>query len=126
MFRFHFLSSSDHERDALELMRRDHHRIEDLLVQLDQTTSRGEVMRGRLFTALKQQLVAHEFMEEQVIYPALRRHPKAKGLILESLQEHHVADLLVQELMRMPCRSEEWGVGSEMPRCGGGHHAPHP
>jgi hypothetical protein len=109
---FSFFSSHDQPVDALELMQQDHRRFLTLFDQLHETTRRGESVRTRLFASLKRQLVAHEFMEEQVIYPALRQHSAAKDLILESLQEHHAADLLVQELTRLPVSSEAWG-----PKC---------
>ncbi len=63
-----------------------------------------------IFTRLKETLVAHEAMEEEVLYPALKAHPKAEELTLEAYEEHHVVDLILEELQMTPFSDEQWGA----------------
>jgi hemerythrin superfamily protein len=96
--------------NALTLLQEDHVRIKKLLAEGESTTERGEKTRTELFGRLKATMVAHESMEEQVLYPALKAHPKAKELTLEAYQEHHVVDLVFEELERTPVTDERWGA----------------
>lgn len=96
--------------DALTLLKEDHARIKRLLEEGDQTTERGEKTRTELFAHLKETLTAHESMEEQVLYPALKAHPRAKDLTLEAYEEHHVVDLVLEELESTPVTDEHWGA----------------
>ena len=86
--------------DAIALLEEDHKRIKRLFAEGEETTERAEKTRTELFERLKTTLTAHESMEEQVLYPALMAHPKAKELTLEAYQEHHVVDLVFEELER--------------------------
>jgi hemerythrin superfamily protein len=63
--------------DALKLLTEDHDRIKKMLADGEKTTERGEKTRTELFEKLKETMVAHESMEEQVLYPTLKAHPKA-------------------------------------------------
>src|SRR5687768_16457210 len=81
-----------------------------MLEEGDRTTERGEKTRMELFERLKMTLTAHEAMEEEVLYPALKAHPKAKELTLEAYEEHHVVDLVLEELEQTPVEDEQWGA----------------
>ncbi|MEN3337477.1 MAG: hypothetical protein V7647_1153 [Acidobacteriota bacterium] len=95
--------------DAIELLEADHRRMEDLLAQGEETTERGVKVRTELLRTLTRELNAHELIEEKVLYPALQSHPQAKDIVLEGYQEHHVADLIVQELHGLARSDEQWG-----------------
>jgi hypothetical protein len=47
-------------------------------------------------------------MEEEVFYPPLRENKKTHVIVLEGYQEHHVADLILDELLELPSDSEMW------------------
>src|SRR4051812_4040966 len=96
--------------DALTLLKEDHDRVKRMLAEGESTTERGEVTRTELFERLKVALTAHESMEEQVLYPALKAHPKAKDLTLEAYEEHHVVDEIMEELEQTPVTDETWGA----------------
>ena len=74
------------------------------------TTERGVKTRSELFATIKGELTLHETVEEEIFYPALKAHPKAKDIVLEGYQEHHVVDLLMGELERMDVSDETWGA----------------
>jgi len=108
--------------DALTLLKEDHDRVKKMLAEGEKTTERGEKTRQELFEKLKTSLVAHESMEEQVLYPALKAHPKAKELTLEAYEEHHVVDLVLEELEKTPVTDEQWGAKFTVARENIEHH----
>ncbi|CAN5823899.1 hypothetical protein BH20CHL5_BH20CHL5_02980 [soil metagenome] len=63
--------------DAIELLTDDHAALKKLLEQGDQTTERGVKTRTELLQRIKTELTAHEVIEEEIFYPALKEHPKA-------------------------------------------------
>ncbi len=108
--------------NAITLLEEDHKRIKRMLAEGDATTERAEKTRTELFARLKETMVAHESMEEQVLYAALKQHPKAKELTLEAYQEHHVVDLLFEELEKTPVTDEQWGAKFTVARENIEHH----
>lgn len=95
--------------NAIELLERDHRRLEDLLKKVEETTPRAVKGRNELLDTITNELNAHELIEEKVLYPALKSHPEAKEIVLEGYQEHHVADLLLKELHGLARSDERWG-----------------
>ena len=96
--------------DAIALLEKDHRRFEDLLKQGEDTTERAVQGRTALLETLTSELNAHELVEEQILYPALKAHPEARDIVLEGFQEHHVADVIVAELHSMARDDERWGA----------------
>jgi len=94
---------------ALDRLSADHRRVERMLADLEETTTRAIRTRTDLFERLDRELVTHETMEEEIFYPALRDHPKAKELVIEAYIEHDVVDRLLGELRAMPVDADEWG-----------------
>ncbi len=96
--------------DAIALLKADHDKVKRLLSDLETTTERGVKTRAELFATIKGELTIHETIEEEIFYPALKSHPKAKDIVLEGYQEHHVVDLLMGELESMDVSDERWGA----------------
>jgi hypothetical protein len=94
--------------DALALLKEDHDRVRKLLDEGEATTERAEKGRTELFTKLKAELEIHERIEEEVFYPALKAHPKARELALEGYEEHHVVDQILSELEQTDPTDEQW------------------
>jgi hemerythrin-like domain-containing protein len=61
-----------------------------------------------LLHQIRAELMAHEEMEENIFYPALRSNAKAKDIVLEGYEEHHVIDMILDELIDIPEESAEW------------------
>ena len=95
--------------DALTLLRRDHDKVKGILRELEPTTERAEKTRTELFRKLKTELTVHEIIEEEIFYPTLKQHPKAKEIVLEGYEEHGVVDTLMGELEALPVDDETWG-----------------
>jgi hemerythrin-like domain-containing protein len=96
--------------DAISLLKEDHDKVKKILEDLDETTERGVKTREELFTKVKGELEVHEAIEEEIFYPALKEHPKAKDLVLEAYEEHNVVDMVMQEIEGVPYDDETWGA----------------
>ena len=96
--------------DAVKLLEKDHRRFEKLMEEGEETTARARKRRKEVLSTLAAEIVAHERKEEQVLYPALKRHSEARDIVLEGYQEHHVADVLIGELKNMDPADERWGA----------------
>jgi hemerythrin superfamily protein len=91
--------------DALELIKQDHKRLRKLL---SETLEAEGADREPRMDHLRAELVAHERMEEEVFYPRLRNEQKAREEVLEGYEEHHVADVLLDELLEVPAETDLW------------------
>jgi hypothetical protein len=104
------------------MLKEDHVRVKALLAELDRTTERGIKAREGLFATIKGELTVHEIIEEEIFYPELKAHPKAKDIVLEGYQEHHVVDLLMGELERLDVGDETWGAKATVMKENIEHH----
>jgi Hemerythrin HHE cation binding domain len=96
--------------DALQLLKTDHDKMKKLLADGESTTERGEKTRTELFATIKGELMVHERIEEEIFYPTLRDHPKARDIVLEGYEEHHVVDEIMGELEALDVTDETWGA----------------
>ncbi len=96
--------------DAIAMLKQDHDKVKGLLAELETTTERGVKTRSELFATIKGELTVHEIIEEEIFYPELKAHPKAKDIVLEGYEEHHVVDLLMSELEGLDVSDETWGA----------------
>jgi len=108
--------------NALTLLKEDHQALKKLLTRGEETTERAVKTRHELLDRLTAELNAHEQIEEEILYPALKQHPQAKDIVLEGYQEHHVADLLIAELHELDVTDERWGAKFKVLREGIEHH----
>jgi hypothetical protein len=108
--------------NAITLLEDDHAKMRKLLDELEATTDRGLKIRAELFSTIKGELTIHEIMEEEIFYPELKAHPKAKDIVLEGYQEHHVVDLVMKELEETPVDDESWGAKAKVMKENVEHH----
>ena len=108
--------------DALAMLKTDHDKVKKLLADLESTTERGVKTREELFARIKSELTVHEIIEEEIFYPALKDHPKAKDLVLEGYEEHHVVDVLLGELEGLDVADETWGAKAKVMQENVEHH----
>ncbi len=108
--------------DAITMLKADHDKVRGLLQKLESTTERGAKARAELFSTIKGELTVHEIIEEEIFYPELKSHPKAKDIVLEGYQEHHVVDLLMGELEDLPVEDEAWGAKANVMKENVEHH----
>ena len=91
--------------NALDLIKEDHKRLKKLLKE---TLEAEGSQRDERMDHLRTELVAHERMEEEVLYPRLRDEKKAREEVLEGYEEHHVADVILDELLEVPPETDLW------------------
>jgi len=96
--------------DAIALLTADHDKVKKMLADGESTTERAEKTRTELFDTLKAEMMIHERIEEEIFYPALQSHPKAKEIVLEGFEEHHVVDEIMGELEATDVTDEAWGA----------------
>jgi hemerythrin-like domain-containing protein len=108
--------------NAITMLTDDHRAVKKLLSELESTTERGVKTREELFTRIKADLTVHEIIEEEIFYPALKEHPRAKDIVLEGYEEHNVVDTLLGELSSLPFDDERWGAKAKVMQENIEHH----
>ena len=84
--------------DALKLLKQDHDEVKRCCRARARRPSAPRRPATELFAELKSELEVHEAIEEEIFYPALKEHPKAKEIVLEGYEEHHVVDMVMAEI----------------------------
>jgi hemerythrin superfamily protein len=108
--------------NAIAMLTEDHRAVKKLLSELETTTERGLKTREELFSRIHEALTIHEIIEEEIFYPALKEHPKAKEIVLEGYEEHGVVDGLMGELQVLPFDDETWGPKAKVMQENIEHH----
>ena len=94
--------------NAITLLKEDHKKVKKLLNEGEDTTERAVKTREELLAKLKKEMDVHETIEEEIFYPALKEHPKAKDIVMEGYEEHHVVDTILSEISQVPFNDERW------------------
>jgi hemerythrin superfamily protein len=85
--------------DAITLLRADHRSVEKLFKQFEKSSPRARVERQKVVATIIAELSVHAAIEEQLFYPAVRELvPNETGMVLESLEEHHIVKWVLSEL----------------------------
>lgn len=85
--------------DAIALLKADHAEVEKLFKRFEDLGPRAKKTKADVAKKVIADLSQHAVVEEQHLYPALReRMPDDEDLVLEALEEHHVAKWLLSEL----------------------------
>lgn len=95
-------------QDLFELIKKDHRELEEILNQLKETSDRSFKKREDLFMQLKQEIVPHMRAEEKAFYSVLQKSNEAKEDAMEAMEEHHAAELVMNELDKMSKQEEFW------------------
>jgi hemerythrin superfamily protein len=83
--------------DAVSVLKNDHRAIEQLFRRLEKSRATSE--RRRLADRIVRELSIHAAIEEQHVYPVLRRRLNGQApRVLVALEEHHVAKLELSEI----------------------------
>lgn len=94
--------------EFFQMLKKDHVEQKEILGQLTETKEAKK--REELFKKLKEELVPHIKAEESTFYPPLLAKKEAREVALEGLEEHHVSELIQNELEMMPKGEEQWGA----------------
>ena len=84
--------------DAIVILRADHKEVRALFSEFEKAST-TKPRKGTIVKKVIELLTVHTYIENEVMYPEVRRLlPDLEDDILESYEEHHVADVLVMEL----------------------------
>ncbi|HEY8527044.1 MAG TPA: hemerythrin domain-containing protein [Acidimicrobiales bacterium] len=96
--------------DATILLTADHDRVRGLFAKFQAAHESDDVQTmqqvvGKITTELK----VHTTIEEEIFYPEVRRGgDEIEELVAEGAEEHHVVDVLMDELPGLEPGGEEW------------------
>jgi hemerythrin-like domain-containing protein len=95
--------------DAIVLLKADHKEIKSAFAKFEQAGENAAKTKGELVAKMIELLTIHTYIENEVMYPQVRKLlPDLEDDILESYEEHHVADLLVMELAALSPDAERF------------------
>jgi len=95
--------------DAIVLLKNDHKEIRKLFTQFEKAGENAHAAKGKLVNRMIELLTQHTYIENEVMYPRVRALlPELEDDVLESYEEHHVADVLVVELAAMKPDAERF------------------
>jgi hemerythrin superfamily protein len=81
------MSDTTIEQDAIELLTTDHAEVEQMFRQVESLPA-GDA-RDQLVTGIVRELSVHAVIEEQILYPAMRKAlPDGDTLVQEAIDEH--------------------------------------
>lgn len=95
--------------DAIVLLRQDHKEIRNLFRRFEQTDQEATAQQGQIVDEILEALTVHTYVETECMYPRVQEFlPDLGEDVLESYEEHHVADVLCTELMALRPGSERF------------------
>jgi hemerythrin-like domain-containing protein len=95
--------------DAIVLLKNEHQEIRKSFRAFENAGDRAEARKGQLVDRIIELLTIHTYIENEVMYPRVRALlPDLEDDVLESYEEHHVADVLVMELASMKPSDERF------------------
>ncbi|WP_329111001.1 hemerythrin domain-containing protein [Micromonospora sp. NBC_01699] len=88
--------------DAIVLLKQDHREIRALFNEFQQAGEKATKKKGDIVGRILEALTVHTYIENECMYPETRELlPDLEDDVLESYEEHHVADVLCLELAAM-------------------------
>ena len=88
--------------DAIVLLKQDHKEIRRLFTSFQRAGENAAERKGKIVQQILEALTVHTYLENECMYPETRRLlPDLEDDVLESYEEHHVADVLCAELAAM-------------------------
>lgn len=95
--------------DAITLLKNDHKEIKKLFREFEKAGERATQRKGEIVKKIIELLTVHTYIENEIMYPEVRElMPDVEDDILESYEEHHVADVLCMELFAMKPSAERF------------------
>ncbi len=90
-------------------LKKDHKKVKEMMKEIESALEEGNTKDAEeIFAMMKQELLAHSKAEDMAYYSKLEEDEKTKDIILEGREEHHVVEMLLDELEAMKVDAEEW------------------
>jgi hemerythrin superfamily protein len=95
--------------DAIVALKADHKEIRRLFREFQAAGDTAAKKKGKIVERIIHALTVHTYIENEVMYPEVRALlPDLDDDVLESYEEHHVADVLCMELAGMAPDAERF------------------
>lgn len=95
--------------DAIVLLKQDHKDIRTVFRDFRAAGPDATSQKADLVAKMIELLTVHTYLENEIMYPEVRRLlPALEDDVLESYEEHHVADVLCMELFAMKADAERF------------------
>jgi len=95
--------------DAITVLKDDHKQLRGVFRDFEKAGPNAHQAKGQLVDRMLELLTVHTFIENEIMYPEVRAMlPHLEGDVLESYEEHHVADVLCVELSLMKPTDERF------------------
>ena len=95
--------------DAIVLLKQDHKEIRTLFRAFEQAGKGAQKTKEKLVERILEALTVHTYLENECMYPVVRElMPEVEDDVLESYEEHHLADVLCLELATMSPDNERF------------------
>ncbi|WP_028644060.1 hemerythrin domain-containing protein [Nocardioides sp. URHA0020] len=95
--------------DAIVMLKDEHQVILRAFRDFERAGDNAHKTKGDLVAKIVELLTVHTYIENEVMYPRVRELvPELEDDVLESYEEHHVADVLVMELVGMKPTDERF------------------
>lgn len=99
-------------QDAIVMLKEDHKEVKALFREFKKSST-TPARKGKIMEKVIELLTVHTYIENEVMYPRVRALlPDLEDDVLESYEEHHVADLLIMELLPMTYKDERFEAKS--------------
>ncbi len=96
-------------QDAIVLLKADHKEIRRLFREFQAAGDKAVKKKAKIVGQIIEALTVHTYIENEVMYPEVRALlPDLDDDVLESYEEHHVADVLCMELASMSADAERF------------------
>ncbi|HEY6561372.1 MAG TPA: hemerythrin domain-containing protein [Polyangiaceae bacterium] len=99
-------------KEAIALLKQDHKEVKEMLEEITGLGERAAKRRVELASEIALALKAHMQIEEQIFYPAFKAAAAKKEdqkLYYEAVEEHHAADVVLQDVLKADASSLSFG-----------------
>jgi hemerythrin superfamily protein len=87
-------------------LKTDHDEVKKIFTRIRESESTSE--RRNLVDTLRKEILPHMIAEEKIVYASLRERKEPWSDALEGLEEHHAAQMVLQELAAMSPEDERF------------------
>jgi hemerythrin-like domain-containing protein len=96
--------------DAIEMLIADHEKVKELFRKYEATGDRAYQQKKRIAEEVFAEITVHSTLEEELFYPAFKAETDKQGqeLVAESVEEHHVVVMLIEELRALDPKDERY------------------
>jgi hemerythrin superfamily protein len=113
----------DEPMNAITRLKDDHKRVKELFRRYKGLGRGARKTKAKLVGEMIRELSEHAALEEMVFYPECRaRIPDTTGIVLESLEEHHIVKWTLDELRKMDPSHERYDAKVTVLMENVGHH----